>query len=296
MRRGTASRIVSTVSLVARPLSTSGLLRPRLHLGPRLQTGRAMAAFASFAIAEHVGRVGVLIAAYQRGGGLQAAAVATALLVPAAILAPLVSRELSAGQEVNPIAAGYALQCVALSMAATILALDLQPMLFYTAGVLAAVANVFSRPAHDAFLRGRRSREGELGAAAATQRVSGGALVLGPLLSSAVLAQLGVVQVVAVGAALHAIATVLTLGLRTVSPSLDDTPGTADEPMLEPRRCPTLLFGLVAAVIVVVSTAGSFAGSTDPVVAFALVSVGMQIVLVAAARPECWLIGPARPK
>ncbi|TPW10669.1 MAG: hypothetical protein FD127_3630, partial [Acidimicrobiaceae bacterium] len=85
-------------------------------------------------------------------------------------------------------------------------------------------------------------------------------------------------------------------GLRTVSPSLDDTPGTADEPMLEPRRCLTLLFGLVVAVIVVVSTAGSFAGSTDPVVAFALVSVGMQIVLVAAARPECWLIGPVRPK
>lgn len=186
------------------------------------QRVRAVAALGLFSTAEHAVWVTFLVVAYERGGVREAGIVAAMLLFPAALIAPLVAREISGFRLGHPLAAGYGVQCVALAITACVVAAQSDPVLFYMAAALTTVTTVFSRPAHHGAIV---SDDPDITMAAnvATGFVSGLAQLIGPLLASAVLLQLGVVEVFVIGAALLAGATVLTVGIDLPAASLDST-------------------------------------------------------------------------
>ena len=190
---------------------------------------RAVVALGLFSVAEHAAWVTFLVFAYERGGVREAGIVSASLLVPAALLAPLVAKEVSALRLRHPLSVGYGVQCIALALTACVAATDPEPTLFYMAAVLVTVTTVFSRPAHHGAIAGHDD-ETMVAANVATGFVSGLAQLVGPLMASAVLLRFGVVEVVAIGAALLAAATTLTVGIGILPPT--DSSNTADTPAL----------------------------------------------------------------
>ena len=110
---------------------------PRLRDDP--YAVRAVVALGLFSLAEHAVWVTVLVVAYQQGGVGEAGSVSAALLAPAALMAPIVAREMTAPGVRSPLATGYAMQAMTLSLATGVLALDLDLALFYLAGVLVTI-------------------------------------------------------------------------------------------------------------------------------------------------------------
>jgi hypothetical protein len=246
---------------------TMSSARPHQHVRPSglrddPDALRAVVALGMFSLAEHAVWVTVLVVAYRQGGVSEAGAVSAALLAPAALMAPLVAREMTAPDIRNPLAAGYALQTVTLGLAAAVLALDLDPLLFYMAGVLVTITTVFSRPAHHAFIA---MRGATVAATVATGTVSGGAQLGGPLLSAAILTRFDVVHVFLLATLLLLAATAVTIRMPngpalptcTAFPSLvaphPAAPILRDRPA-ESRRCILLLFALLGFVAVMLGT------------------------------------------
>lgn len=196
------------MSSAPRPTSatTVGVLRRE----PRYL--RAVVALGLFSTAEHAAWVTFLVVAYERGGVREAGIVAAVLLGPAALISPLVAKEISGLRLRHPLAVGYGVQCIALVITACVVAGQSDPVLFYMAAVLVTVTTVFSRPAHHGAIVAADDQV-TLAANVATGFVSGLAQLTGPLMASAVLLRLGVVEVFVIGAALLAVATTLTVGI-----------------------------------------------------------------------------------
>jgi hypothetical protein len=201
-----------------RPTTTSTLA----VLRRRPQHVRAVVALGLFSVAEHAAWVTFLVVAYERGGVREAGIVSAMLLVPAALVAPLVANEVSGLGLRHPLAVGYMTQCVALGVAGWVAAANTDPVVFYGAAVLTTVTTVFSRPAHHGAIASGDD-EATVAANVATGFVSGLAQLLGPLMASAVLLRFGVVEVFAIGVALLAVATTLTVGIGVPDPMCSDT-------------------------------------------------------------------------
>ena len=225
-------------------------------------TLRAVVALGLFSLAEHAVWVTVLVVAYQQGGVREAGGVSAALLAPAALMAPVAAREMADPAVRHPLATGYLLQTATLALATGVLALDLDPVLFYMAGVLVTITTVFSRPAHHAFI----ALSGPtVAATVATGAVSGAAQLAGPLLAAVVLARYEVVHVFVIATALLSAASAITIRLpprpaliagcalpppvnRATTTTVIRGRSAAD------RRCILLLFGLLGLVGVVLGT------------------------------------------
>jgi hypothetical protein len=250
---------------------------------------RAVLALGLFSIAEHAVWVTILVVAYQHGGVVEAGVVSFALLIPAAIAAPMVARELVAANLPNPLIIGYALQTAALGLATAVTALDLDSILFYMSCVLVSMTTVFSRPAHHAFIA---RIGGTIPATVATGVASASAHVLGPLVASVVLAQFEVVHVFAVSSVFLCAATAATAGLRIGPP----TNPTADRDgqvglrlsVRSHRRLVIAVFALLASVTVVLGAIETLATE----VSFALTSTdGPGSALLIAAVGAGLLVG-----
>ncbi|MFN8022559.1 MAG: hypothetical protein U0Q03_13615 [Acidimicrobiales bacterium] len=175
---------------------------------------RAVAALGLFELAEYAAWVAVLVLAYRRGGVMSAGTVSTALLVPAALVAPFAARELRLPGLPNSLTAGYALQALALTVATVVLALDLHTVFVYLALTAVMVAAVCSRPAHHEFLAGRDApAEVRVAATVATGSVTGAGHLLGPLVAAATIAIAGPTAVFGVCALLHAVSALLASAL-----------------------------------------------------------------------------------
>jgi predicted MFS family arabinose efflux permease len=220
---------VCSMSSAPRPTSTTtlGVLRRQ----PRYL--RAVVALGLFSVAEHAAWVTFLVVAYGRGGVREAGIVSALLLVPAALVAPLVAKEVSGLRLRHPLAAGYVVQCLALVVTASVVVASAAPAVFYMAAVLTTVTTVFSRPVHHGAIS---SSEPEMNLAAnvATGFVSGLAQLFGPLMASAVLLRFGVVEVFVIGAALLAVATTLTVGIGMPAPTRSNMADTL--PTWPPQR------------------------------------------------------------
>ena len=222
---------------------------------------RAVVALGLFSLAEHAVWVTVLVVAYQQGGVGEAGSVSAALLAPAALMAPIVAREMTAPGVRSPLATGYALQAMTLALATGVLALDLDLVLFYLAGVLVTITTVFSRPAHHAFLA---LRGPTVAATVATGAVSGGAQLVGPLLAAALLTRWQVVHVFTLATVLLLTATLLTVRLPShrllaagsplPPPSTSPTASVLRHRPAGTRACVVLLFALLGLVAVVLGT------------------------------------------
>lgn len=195
---------------------------------------RAVAALAAFTVAEHAAWVTMLVIAYERGGIAETGVVSAALLLPAAVVAPLAARELHLPGAPSPLATGYAVQTVALALTTAVCAFRLEPSLVYLAGALVTMSAVCSRPAHHAFLAGRRVTDARARATVATGIATGGGQLAGPLLAAAMLATAGPALVFASCTVLLAVATGLVRGMSAV-PSATSVPSVVPVPS-EPVR------------------------------------------------------------
>ena len=127
-------------------------------------------AFAGFNAAEWGTWIATLVYAYQQGGATTAGVVAFALLVPAALVAPLAS---VLGDRYRPgrvLALGYLLQTTALLATGAALLAGAAPMVVYVLAGLSAVAMTLARPPQSALLPTLSRTQAEL---TATNAVSG---------------------------------------------------------------------------------------------------------------------------
>jgi MFS family permease len=109
-------------------------------------------AFCGFNLAEYGVWVAVLVYAYERGGTLVTAAVAVAQLVPAGLLAPVLSRSVDRHGAAAALRRGYWWQAAALAMTSALLLSAAPDLLVYAAAIVAAVAVTVTRPAQAALV------------------------------------------------------------------------------------------------------------------------------------------------
>jgi hypothetical protein len=269
----TVDAAAPTVSTAA-PGGTAPAAPPRrLRDDPRAT--RAVVALTLFGFAEHAVWVMILVFAYRSGGALEAGVVAAALLVPAAVAAPVVARELTGPQHQNPLAIGYAVQLLTLTTLTVVLTLGVHSLVVYLAAGLVTITTTFTRPAHHAVIA--RSPV-MVDATVATGVVSGAAQLGGPLLAAVVLVRLDDAAVAAVATILLAGATSVAMGIGTpaAASATPNSAATAARSAARPasptvgvgaamgdvlrdltppaRRCVALLFSVLGLVTLVLGT------------------------------------------
>lgn len=175
---------------------------------------RVLLAFFLFNAEEYAVWIAVLIYAYQQGGTTAAGALAIAQLVPAALLAPLGATLGDRIRRDRALGIGYAAQAVATALLAAALWSG-PPLLVYAVAIVAACAITLTRPVHNAIVPMLADTPQELTAAnSLSGTVEGLGVMIGPALSSLLIAAAGPGAAVAACAVLAALAGALTLRLR----------------------------------------------------------------------------------
>jgi MFS family permease len=165
-----------STAVLARILG-SGLLR------------RVELAFAGFAVAEYGVWISMLVYAYERGGTTTAGLIAVLQLVPAAVVAPLVSVLSDRHGGAPALLLGYVIQAAAMAGIAALMLTDATPAAVYGLGVLGAAAVTLTRPAQATLLAGFAEHPDELTAATVVSGwVESASLLAGPALAGILIA------------------------------------------------------------------------------------------------------------
>ena len=182
--------------------SVAGVLRI-LARNPELR--RVELAYLTFTVAEWGTWLAMLVYAYDQGGVTETGLLATVLLVPAAICAPVLGALAERIPPGRALLAGYAAQAVSSGLVAAAMLLEAQRLVVYALLLLPSVAYTITRPAQAAFAPGLARRPEDL---AATNVVSGWiesmSTLAGPLLVGVVLTISSPGACFAVGAGLSA--------------------------------------------------------------------------------------------
>ena len=112
---------------------------------------RTVASYAVFVLAEYSSWIAITVLAFSRGGATEAGLVALAQLVPAAVLAPVVTRIAETRPPVRVRITGHLVQATGLGVAAFAAFVGL-PLLAYAGAIVTAVAIISTRPAQAAML------------------------------------------------------------------------------------------------------------------------------------------------
>lgn len=219
---------------------------------------RLVASYFFFILTEYAAWIAVLVFAYEQGGPTEAGLVALAQLVPAALLAPLLSAIADRGSPVRLLIGGYLTQAAGMAAAAGAASVG-APLLVYAAAIVASTAVVTIRPAQASLLPGLSASPRDLTAAnvALGWMESAGAVVAG-LVAGILLAASGPGLVLAVMAALVLTAACLVFPLRVhrvpAPPSSDARPLAVGEGLrlLADHRGPRLLVALLTAQWIIV--------------------------------------------
>jgi MFS family permease len=197
---------------------------------------RLQLAYGNFNVAEMATWLATLVFAYDRGGATEAGVVATALLVPGAVFAPVVA---SIGERHPPgrfLTAGFVAQA-ATSAAVAAAMLGAAPLpLVYALLAVDSVAYTTTRPGQAALAPALARRPEEL---AATNVVSGWiesvSALVGPLLVGVILTVSSPGALFAVGAvvAVGAVALVRPLHAAPTAPPVDGDAEDASAPLRE---------------------------------------------------------------
>lgn len=205
----------------SRPGSVASVLRVLVR-NPELR--RVELAYLTFTVAEWGTWLAMLVYAYDQGGTTEAGVLATVLLVPAAILAPVLGGLAERFPPGRSLVAGYAAQAVSCGVVAVAMLLNADRIVVYVLLVLPSIAYTMTRPAQASFAPGLARRPEQL---AVTNVVSGWiesvSTLAGPLLVGVVLSFSAPDAVFAVGAALGLGAAILVGPMRDlVAPSQTD--------------------------------------------------------------------------
>lgn len=149
---------------------------------------RIEVAYLGFSMAENGTWVAILVYAYSRGGAVAAGLVATIMLVPSAVIAPVAAYAGDRFRRDRVLVVGYVLQAVAMGATAGALFADAPVWIVYTAATSAAVAVTVTRPAQNALLPSVTTTVEHLTAANATSGVVEGAgIFAGPFIAGVIL-------------------------------------------------------------------------------------------------------------
>jgi MFS family permease len=198
---------------------------------------RATLAYAASAITEWALWVGVLVYAYDHGGASAAGFASLALLLPAALVAPVAGSAADGPRPNHVLGFVCASEAIALLAAAGATATGAHPAIVVALSAIAIAADAFIRPTFAVVVPGLVTSPGELTAGNLLVGYGDSASVLvGPLVASLFIAVQGPALVFAVCGGLSTIALVLTASLVR----LDPPRLTAPAPSGGPGRRPTV--------------------------------------------------------
>jgi Cyclic nucleotide-binding domain/Major Facilitator Superfamily len=178
---------------------------------------RILAAYTLFTLIEYSVWLGVLVYAYSHGGAAVAGLVATAQLIPAAVVAPLTAAIADRRSPVFLLAGGYLTQA-ALMAVAVLAVVAGAPVAVYAVAVIAGVAVTGTRPAQATLIPSVAATPDQLTAAnVLVGWVEAAGFAAAGLMAGALIALGGVATVFAVCAGLGLGAAMLVARLRAVS-------------------------------------------------------------------------------
>ena len=186
---------------------------------------RVVGGYVLFTLTQYSVWVAMLVYAYRHGGAAIAGLVAVAQLVPAAVLAPIVTAVADRRSPVFLLAGGYLVQ--AAGMAATAVAVMAGvPLAAYAAAVVASAAVTTTRPAQSTLIPSVSVTPDQLTAAnVVVSWVEAAGIAAAGLLTGVLISVAGVASVFAVCAGLGLAAALLVAGLRV--PPLASAPEAA---------------------------------------------------------------------
>jgi hypothetical protein len=186
---------------------------------------RVVGGYVLFTLTQYSVWVAMLVYAYRHGGAAVAGLVAVAQLVPAAVLAPIVTAVADRRSPVFLLAGGYLVQ--AAGMAATAVAVMAGvPLAAYAAAVVASAAVTTTRPAQSTLIPSVSVTPDQLTAAnVVVSWVEAAGIAAAGLMTGVLIAVAGVASVFAVCAGLALAAALLVAGLRV--PPLAASPEAA---------------------------------------------------------------------
>ncbi len=175
---------------------------------------RVLAGYALFILTEYAVWIAMLVFAYGHGGATIAGLVALAQLVPAAVLAPVVTAVADRRSPVVLLVGGYLVQAAA--MAATAVAVIAgAPVAAYAAAVVAASAVTTTRPAQSTLIPSAATTPDQLTAAnVVVAWLEAAGIAAAGLLAGVLISVGGVASVFAVCAGLGVVAALLVCRLR----------------------------------------------------------------------------------
>jgi len=175
---------------------------------------RLAAGYGIFTMAEHATWIAVLVFAYERGGATEAGLVAVAMLIPAAIVAPLAATAADRLPRDRVVVAAYGIQAGAFGLAGLALHFGAPIPVAYGAAMLASTSVVLIRPAQGALVPHLATTPDELTAIyALSGAIESAAILFGPAAAAAILALSDPGAVFLVFAVLLAISALVMRGL-----------------------------------------------------------------------------------
>ncbi|HET8786504.1 MAG TPA: cyclic nucleotide-binding domain-containing protein [Candidatus Limnocylindrales bacterium] len=150
---------------------------------------RVLLAYLLFSAAEYGTWVAILLYAYERTGPLSVGLVALVQLVPAALAAPAASALGDRFPRERVLAAGYAVQAVAMFLTGLTMLADAPTLVTYALAAVAAASLVVTRPTQSALLPSLAMAPADCTIAnGASGFFEGGGQLIGPLAAAAILA------------------------------------------------------------------------------------------------------------
>jgi MFS family permease len=175
---------------------------------------RVLGAYLIFSSAELATWVAILVWAYDVGGAPAAGLIAVVQLVPATLLAPLLSQIGDRFRRDRALSLGFSFQAAAFSATAAALTFDLHPAVVYCTAVVAAIGVTMTRPVYYATLPDISETPGQLTVAnSLSSSTEGFGYFGGPLITAAVLAVSGPGAVFWAAGAATAVGAVITRSL-----------------------------------------------------------------------------------
>jgi hypothetical protein len=189
-------------------------------LGRNRELQRVELAFATFNATEWGTWLAMLVYGYSRGGVTETGILATVMLVPAAVFAPLIA---AAGERYAPgraLLAGYVCEAVSCAAVGLAMLVHASTLLVYPLLALPSVAFTMTRPTQSAFVPGVARRPEDLAAANVISGwIEAASTLLGPLLVGVILTVGSPGVVFAAAAAVCAVGAALVWPLRDAVPA-----------------------------------------------------------------------------
>jgi MFS family permease len=175
---------------------------------------RVELAYLLFSAALYGGYIAILVYAYEASGPGAVGAVALALLLPSAVVAPFAASLADRYPRERVLLAGYIVQALAYAITAAGMLSGAPPVLVYLAAAVQSAGTTLTRPAQGSLLpRLARTPEELTAANSVSGTIEGAGVLLGPLAATALLVVAGPGAVWALGALASTLAVVLVMNV-----------------------------------------------------------------------------------